>query len=240
MSHLSAERLAALHDEPPAPDEVAHLAACADCARERGAYAALATLASAESARIDVPLTSWESLAPALHAEGIVAGGGIAAGTAHRRFRASVRWLQVAAGLLLVAGGAMLGRLSAGGTVVPGLAPADSSAASAATTAAASSGAHFESVAEAQQVRDSAAALFQQAITYLSRQDSVGGAATPAAMRTRLAALDHVSETMREALRLAPGDPVINGYYLTTLGQREATIRQLNTALPAGLRMQSF
>ena len=38
----------------------------------------------------------------------------------------------------------------------------------------------------------------------------------------------------------APHDPVINGYYLTTVGQREVALRQLNTALPASLRSNSF
>jgi hypothetical protein len=33
---------------------------------------------------------------------------------------------------------------------------------------------------------------------------------------------------------------VINGYYLTTIGQREATIRQLNTVLPASMRITSY
>jgi hypothetical protein len=41
-------------------------------------------------------------------------------------------------------------------------------------------------------------------------------------------------------MREAPHDPVINGYYLTTIGQREATLRQLNTALPASLRLTSY
>ena len=59
-------------------------------------------------------------------------------------------------------------------------------------------------------------------------------------MRTRLAALDRARDVMGEALNEAPYDPVINGYYLTTLGQREATIRQLNTVLPASMRMTSY
>ena len=59
-------------------------------------------------------------------------------------------------------------------------------------------------------------------------------------MRTRLAALDRARDVMGEALKTAPYDPVINGYYLTTLGQREATIRQLNTVLPASMRMTSY
>jgi hypothetical protein len=59
-------------------------------------------------------------------------------------------------------------------------------------------------------------------------------------MRTRLAALDQANRVMGHALDDAPYDPVINGYYLTTLGQREATIRQLNTALPASMKMTSY
>jgi hypothetical protein len=33
---------------------------------------------------------------------------------------------------------------------------------------------------------------------------------------------------------------VINGYYLTTLGQREATLRQMNVVAPASMRMTSY
>ncbi len=236
MLHLSTERLTALHDEAPTADEAAHLATCRDCASERDAYAALRTLAAGESARLGAPLTTWEALAPALRADGVIDGGGPALG----RRRTPLRWLQVAAGLLLVAGGAMLGRASAGLPVLPGMAAASDAPPAANSKKPTAAPARFDDVAQAQQARDSAAALYQQAVAYLARQDSAAGTATPAAMRTRLAALDHVSETMRQALQLAPGDPVINGYYLTTLGQREATIRQINTALPAGLRMQSF
>lgn len=58
-------------------------------------------------------------------------------------------------------------------------------------------------------------------------------------MRTRLTALDRVEETIRAAMHTAPYDPVINGYYLTTMGQREATLRQLNATLPASVRIDS-
>lgn len=238
MLHLSTERLAALQDEPPTVEEIAHLAACADCARERRAYGALRTFAEGERARLGTPLSDWNALVPRLRADGVIdTGAPIAA-----RRRVPVRWLQVAAGLLLVAGGTMLGRLSAHAPPFPAAADAPPKTVATATspTSPAPSNATFDTPERAQQVRDSAAALYQQAVAYLARQDSASTTGTPAAIRTRLAALDHVSETMRQALQLAPGDPVINGYYLTTLGQREATIRQLNTALPAGLRMQSF
>jgi len=61
-----------------------------------------------------------------------------------------------------------------------------------------------------------------------------------AAMRTRLAALDGTQRVLNQALSKAPYDPVINGYYLTTVGQREATIRMINTAAPASMKVMSY
>src|SRR5215203_4062902 len=49
MSHLSTERLAALGDEEPTAAEAAHLATCADCAREHSAYRTLVAIARTES-----------------------------------------------------------------------------------------------------------------------------------------------------------------------------------------------
>jgi hypothetical protein len=76
---------------------------------------------------------------------------------------------------------------------------------------------------------------------YVAAHDSLElSSDSPAAMRHRLATLDEVGAMVRQALTESPGDPVINGYYLATLGQREATLRQLNAALPAGVRVNSF
>ena len=89
--------------------------------------------------------------------------------------------------------------------------------------------------------RDEAELKYQSASAFLAMLDSSSYAPTsPAAIRTRLAALDRVDQTMREALYNAPGDPVINSYYLTTLGEREATLRQLSTTLPEAVRLNSF
>jgi hypothetical protein len=239
MSHLSPERLAALADEDPTPAELAHLSACVACAAEREAHRALVGLAAVERASIGLPVTRWESLAPALHAEGLMpsrAVGGAGTGrTRHGRF-----WLQAAASLLFVAGGTILGRYTAGAQPLPGL-----TAHSAVTQAAATTGdsvpASFASVDAARAARARAQLLYQNATTYLAQNDTAAtGVESPSAMRTRLAALDRVSHAMRDALADAPYDPVINDYYLTTLGQREATLRQLNTALPVGMRVNSF
>jgi hypothetical protein len=96
-------------------------------------------------------------------------------------------------------------------------------------------------VDDARAARTQAQMVYQNAAAYIAQHDTAAkGGESPSAMRTRLAALDQVSSAMRQALNDAPYDPVINDYYLTTLGQREATLRQLNTALPAGMRVNSF
>ncbi len=59
-------------------------------------------------------------------------------------------------------------------------------------------------------------------------------------MRTRLAALDRTQQVLNQALTEAPYDPVINGYYLTTVGQREATLRMINAAAPASMRIINY
>src|SRR5436853_7907137 len=75
MSHLPTERLAALVDDAPTGPELAHLASCAECARERAAFRNLSELAAAESSRLGTPLTTWEKLAPALVADGVIETG---------------------------------------------------------------------------------------------------------------------------------------------------------------------
>ncbi|MGH7622437.1 MAG: hypothetical protein ACREMU_08875, partial [Gemmatimonadaceae bacterium] len=66
MSHLSPERLAALVDESPTSAELAHLAGCGECARERSVYRNLSELAASESATIGAPLSEWTALRRAL------------------------------------------------------------------------------------------------------------------------------------------------------------------------------
>ena len=234
MLHLPSERLAALSEEPPSHDEAAHLAACDVCASERRAYDALLVMASAERDSFSLPLTRWDSIAAAMAAD---APAPVADDLAVRRGGRSYRgMLQIAAALLLVAGGSMLGRVSAGAGPLPG--------ADAVQNAVATSNPDslfFNSVEEARTAQQRSELLYSQATAYLARFDSTASTeGGPVAYRSRLAALDRVLSTTREALRSAPHDPVINGYYLTTLGQREATLRQLNTALPASLRVNSF
>ena len=237
MPHLSTDRLAALGDEQPTLAEAAHLSTCDACAHERDAYRSLVAMAQAERAPLGLPLTRWDAIAVALAADAST----IAA--PRRRAALSARWpLRAAAGVLLLTGGAMLGRASAGAGLLPS-AGVDRTAVTAAVSpdVRPARDSSFASVEDARAAQRRSEQLYQQAIAYLARYDSTAtddGSAV--AFKSRLAALDRVISATSEAMREAPHDPVINGYYLTTLGQREATIRQLNTALPASLRLNSF
>ncbi len=230
MSHLSAERFAALVDEAPSSAELAHLASCAECARERNVYLNLSSLASAASAQIGMPVSSWQKLAPALVADGVIdRGRGFHFRTRHVRRP----WLQAAAAVLLIAGGMIAGRYTVGASVVPVRgAPL--------TAQLPDSAPRFASVDEARETQNRSQDLYQAATAFLAQHDTASMVGTPSAMRTRLAALDRVRDAMGEALNEAPYDPVINDYLLAAVGQREATIRQLNTALPTGLRLTSY
>lgn len=261
MSHLSAERLAALADPGAAPTEteVEHLARCSLCADEQLAYVALVTGARAERDALGVPLTRWDALSNALQAEGLVAGtrfDGRAVATSTERvllpgrpaFAISRRMLQAAAAVVLLVGGVVAGRATA---VAGPLAVARSDFRAPAATPAAGTGGEVAALpagfaGDYASVEDARAALerleiaYQHTAAFLAERDSTTRLDAPDGYRARLAALERAGRTMREAMEEAPYDPVLTGYYLTTLGQREATLRQLNVAVPADARLNSF
>jgi len=264
MSHLPTERFAALADDTPTSAERLHLAECAACRRECEAHVRLRALAAGEWARIAPPLTSWSAIADQLRSEGIVT---TPAGRGGAVLRAAARWgMRAAAAALLVAGGAAAGRWSAGAAPLPGVLPGEGRAVAAADGAEPAvagelaldaadlagragdsltmfAGATtFGSSAEALAALAAAERQYQSAVAFLVQQDSSARLAEsgPAAYRMRLAALDEVTAAAREALYEAPHDPLINRYYLATVGAREATLRQLNTSLPVGTEINRF
>jgi hypothetical protein len=160
--------------------------------------------------------------------------------------------------VLLVLGGAVAGRVSAP-AIPSGIAGMQSTATRVARGAAdsadrivrpiADTTAAFRNTTEALVALARAEQQYQVAAAYLLEHDTTGrGAAgatprgedSPSVYRARLAALDNMMTASRQALYEAPHDPVINRYYLATLGAREATLRQLNTALPDGVQLTRF
>jgi hypothetical protein len=215
MSHLSPERLAALLDEQPTAGELAHLAACRPCSRERGAYEALAAMSKTGPA-IGTPLTSWDKLAPALVRDGVIDNGrGFGRGA-----RISRRWLQAAAAVLLMAGGMALGRMTAADAGV-----------GVTSVATLPTEPRFSSIEEARELATQSQNLYQASMAYLAGQDTAAmSMATPAIIKARLAALEQVTQIVGAALEETPYDPVVNTLYLNAQGQREASMRMLNTA----------
>jgi len=212
----------------------------------------LDNLVARERERDAPPLTDWNSLATQLRAEGLIstpAGGS--------RFAAR-RWMQAAAAAVLVAGGAAIGRYTAsessgqsspaqvsdvsnssgqnGGAITVGESQSSGSASTASMTTS-----EFHSPEEAWATLNRAGEEYQRASAYLSASNTeVPMPTNPETYRTRLATLDNVMSDMRAALHESPHDPVINQYYLATVGAREATLRQLGTTLPAGAKLNRF
>jgi hypothetical protein len=245
MSHLSTERLAALADERPTADEHEHLSRCGDCARELDALRSLVSLAGSERGAMGIPLTRWTTLAERLRDEGLIVTAEHESVTAEwaspiKRRYSTRALLRVAAVLMLVASGVVMGRASAGESLLPGIVGLEPGESVGARLPLDSIPTAFASLEEARRAMDFHADAYQSAVSFLAANDSIGASETPAVMRARLSALDRVQRTMREALNSAPYDPVINDFYLSSFGQREATLRQLNTVLPEGVRLNSF
>jgi hypothetical protein len=228
MLHLPTERLAALADDEPSAAEAEHLASCAACTRERSAHASIVQMAAGERARLAPPLTQWHAVAAQLRAEKIIVSP-----RAVRAPLATRWWMRAAAAVMLVAGGIAVGRVSAGEPVVPW----GSAVAAGESLDVPASFATRDDALDALYRADSA---YQQALQYLAELDAANLPQRPAALRERLAALDEVASTTVRALNETPYDPVLNSYYLSTLGAREVTLRQLDAALPEGARLTSF
>jgi hypothetical protein len=186
------------------------------------------------------PLTDWDSLSTRLRAEGLIRDPEV------QRFSARP-WMKIAAAVTLAVGGAAVGRVSAGAPLLPAatvqtaVTDAPPAAPAEQGTLASNTSATFTSPEEAWEVLNRAGEDYQRASTYLSENNQqIPMPAATDQYRTRLAALDNVMNEMRDAMKAAPQDPVINQYYLATVGAREATLRQLGTVLPASAHMNRF
>lgn len=233
LSHLSPDRLAELADSSPLPHEAAHLGACAECAAERAAHARVLTVAHLERDRLLPPLTSWEALSPRLREEKLIIDG-----VAERR--AMRGWMRAAAAVVLVAGGAMVGRASSGVPIGAGVAFGRNTPMVAVANNGNATAPAFKSTDEAIQALTASSSTYQAAIAYLSSHGPNGTAPAPEQVQRRIAALDDIAGAVRAALWQAPDDPVVNQAYLQTIGARESALRQLGTAMPKGTRVTSW
>ena len=107
--------------------------------------------------------------------------------------------------------------------------------------------AQFRTPDDARATLHSAEETYSAALLWLAAHDSAlaprqvdGSAAAATNYRQRLEVLDAAMATARRALYEAPDDPVMNRYYLATLGAREVTLRRLTTVLPASQQVLEY
>lgn len=243
MSHLSIDRLAAIADETPTPDEATHLAGCWDCRAEVAAYRRLARM-SAMAPAPNEPLTAWSQLGPQLRAAGLIVDAPAAGAgprvqddphviALDRRKPTLQMWaMRIAAGLALIVGGGAVGRMTA--PELPGFDPT--------AIAAAAPVASYGSPDEAVRALTMAQQQYQSAAAFLASQDTTSRfiGLNRETYEARLAALDEIAALTRAALYRAPQDPMLNQYYLTTLGAREATLRELGASMPDSRRLERY
>lgn len=232
--HLPPERLAALADEAPTTGEAAHLACCTRCADEVEVYRTLLRLTRNERDRLGEPLTDWSDLAEALAGDDLLEPRLPAQARPWPAGPSPLRTLaQAAAAVLLLSSGVVLGRLTAehaaGSTAAAASPPggAGSHATIAPLTELVSDTTPFSTRAQALDALARSEARYRRAVAYLMENDSSAITESRDGYRTRLAALEQVERTTRAALAAAPNDPVLNQWYISTVGAHQATIQQL-------------
>jgi hypothetical protein len=179
-----------------------------------------------EKARLEPPLNDWRTIAARARDEGLIHD------SPSRGWVSSQSWIQAAAAVLLLIGGIAIGRTTIGLPSATQDTPASQAAHPVAASAAggdaaqnpASGTATFASLEEASATLDRAVEDYKRATAFLAANNSSGRPGDSAAMYSaRLVALDKVFNATESALQAAPHDPVINQYYLATMGARAAT-----------------
>ena len=180
-------------------------------------------LVAEEKARQQPPLNDWRTIAARAREEGLIRE------SSSRGWLTVQPWARAAAAILLLIGGIAIGR-----TTIALPSAIDGSGSANATiggTPAASQSpivttgdASFASVEEATASLDRAARDYERASRFLAANNASGANKDSSAIYSaRLAALDQVVNATESALQTAPHDPVINQYYLATMGARVAT-----------------
>jgi hypothetical protein len=251
MEHLTPETLARLADEAPDPGEAEHLDRCRRCRDEVEALQAQIRALS-HLADLRPPPGDWEALEVRLAAAGLLrrepteplpgsapfrggGGGGWGAGPS---------WLQVAAAVLLLAGGVGLA-MGAGTLMDRGERGAPFPAASAGEAVgldAVMLAALDPSAGEVDLSLENAEELVrlteQWYLTALTRyrDRTLGRDAPPTGHGdpfTRYAALEALMAASQAAVREVPTDPFLNGLLVNMRAEREATLQGLRAASTA-------
>jgi hypothetical protein len=224
MQHLTIETVARLVDEAPDTVEANHLEHCEECRHLLEAMRAdLAALANLPM--IEPPPTEWDELEARLLEEGLI----------RRRPATQSRWTAGAARAAASVAIFTLGTLAGVGWSrgdAARVVPLETSFAGVETSSTASAAVPFVAVREPRSPEETVALYRQSEAVWLDALDRVAALRTTESANpvARLAALDAIAAITRSALAEAPADPVLNGYHLTALAQREATVRQITAS----------
>jgi hypothetical protein len=192
---------------------------------------------TAERSRGQEPLNEWRTIAARAREEGLIRES-----QSSRTWMSSQPWLQAAAAILILIGGIAIGRTT---IELPSALPGSPSNIAAANPSqpstnpatlaqgtASVSNASFASVDEAAATLDRAVLDYQRASQYIAANNMTTKTRDSAAYYSaRAAALDKIVNATESALQTAPHDPVINQYYLATMGARVATRQMASVGL---------
>lgn len=216
MEHLTQDTLARLVDERPSPDEREHLAACDRCAEEFRAFR-LQSDALGGLPALRPPSGDWESLETRLVAEGL-----IRTPETFRRFgfAAAPAWMQAAAAIVVFLGGTGFGLALTKGTSVEG--PSRESPLLPVS--------QISSAEEAVRAVESAEQVYMRALVRYRQVTGGGSGPRVADPLSRVTALEGLLAASQAAVRLAPTDPVFNGFLVNVLAERQEVLRQISTS----------
>jgi len=212
MEHVKPERLALLVDEPPEPDETAHLESCDRCSLELEALREQ-TRALGALPELLPPRGDWEELSARLRSEGLLRDPGL---LERLGFTKTPNWMRVAASVLLFASGVVTG---VGWT---GRSPAG------AGTGGALPPERLEQAVSA--VRTAEQAYVEAMTRYRELAARTGGMPETADPLGRYAALEHLVLVSQAALRQAPEDPFLNGLLTSAIAERDAAARLVSAS----------
>ncbi len=215
MEHLTQDTLARLVDERPNPDERDHIKTCRRCAEALRAFR-LQSEALGGLPALRPPPGDWESLEARLVSEGLVRTT-----ETFRRFgfAAAPAWMQAAAAIVVFLGGTGFG------LTLTNAATSDETSESMSLPVS-----QVSSAEEAVRAVELAERAYMQSLARYRQW--TGGSDGPRAADplSLLTALEGLLAASQEAVRLAPADPVFNGFLVNVLAERQEVLRQISTS----------
>ena len=215
MKHLTHDNLARLVDERPSPGEREHIRACSRCAEELQAFR-LQSDALGGLPALRPPSGDWASLEARLVSEGLVRTP-----ETFRRFgfAAAPAWMQAAAAIVVFLGGTGFGLALTGGASPNQLSPENMLPPLS----------EISSTEEAVRTVERAERAYMQALARYNELAGGNGSriADPLSVLT---ALEGLLAASQEAVRLAPADPVFNGFLVNVLAERQEVLRRISTS----------